>query len=152
MWYLALVLAAVLLGWFSPVAAEAQQEPPSSQRIRIFIAEGRLVDRGAAFVTHTQGVAAFQDRKECRGLRVTNRFNRAHFLITLERTSGPASPIGLLGLSGRSDISVYDSWGDLLYAGSTRRLGNAVKDACFAIRSEVESGVELTTMQESEFQ
>ena len=127
----------------------AQQESLSPQRIRVFVASGRMVDGNLEFVTHTQGVAAFQDRKECEGLRITNRFNRAHFLLTLDRISGTADN---LGLDGRNDVSVHDGWGDLLHAGSTRRLGNAVKDACNAIKEEIESGAELVTMQESDFQ
>ena len=143
----AIVVCLVSLALALPVAAQQDSQRP--QRIRVFVASGRMVDGNIEFVTHTQGVAAFQDRQECEGLRVTNRFSRAHFLLSLDRISGTAENFGL---DGRNDVSVYDGWGDLLHAGSTMRLGSAVKDACNVIKEEIESGAELVTMQESEFQ
>ena len=137
-------LASLILGF----PAAAQQQSQSPQRIRVFVASDRMVDGNLELVTHTQGVAAFQEQSECEGLRVTNRIDRAHFLLTLERFSGT---INTFGLNRRNDVSVYDGWGDMVYAGSTRQLGNAAKDACNAIREEIESGAELVTMQESNF-
>jgi hypothetical protein len=73
-------------------------------------------------------IKTFTKKKECRGLTITADPARAHFVITLDRLGGA-------GLVRRDNkVAVFNADKDLVYAGATRSLGNAVKDACNAIQ------------------
>ena len=106
-------LALALLALASPAAAQ----------VRVFIAD-RIAGSPADLVS------AIADREECAGIRVSGDVSRAEFIIEI----GP-QPGGFFSLSGsRSGVTVYDSDGDVIYSGATHQRGNAIKDACVAIR------------------
>lgn len=141
------IVASGVLG----VRAAAQDAPV----VRVFVpaSEANRVsgggDVGVSGGSNDQTVEIMKnltEREECSRLRVTNRRSRAHFLIEMDRTEG-----GFFGVASRDNkIAVFDGWGDLIFTNSTRSVGNAVKDACNAIREEVDGGAELVTVGEAE--
>ena len=68
----------------------------------------------------------FQNR--CSVLTVTIRKEKADYIVFLDHEGGKAL------LNKDNKVAVFDSEGDMFFAASTRSLGNAVKDACKAIR------------------
>jgi hypothetical protein len=72
-------------------------------------------------------IKTFTER--CPNVTVTLDRDRADFVVMLDHEGGK-------DLVRRDNkIAVFKRNGDLLHTGSTRTLGNAVKDACSAIRS-----------------
>jgi len=71
-------------------------------------------------------VKTFSER--CPGVVVTADKSKANYVVQLDHEGGK-------GLQRDNKIAVFQSNGDLLYAGSTRILGNAVKDGCAAMVS-----------------
>lgn len=145
------VLCAVVL-LLSP--AYSQAETP----VRIFVAQNATqafnADGGGGAFTATGGTnnqtveiqKNIQEKRECSEFRVTNRAKRAHFVITMDRSEGGFSKRTLGVFSRDNKIAVFDGYGDMIFAKSVRAVGNAVKDACKAIRKEVASGAELITV------
>ena len=65
--------------------------------------------------------------KRCPAVTVTNRRENADYIVLLDHEGGKE-------FFGRDNkIVIFDKQGDLIHSGSTRSLGNAVKDACSAI-------------------
>ena len=87
-------------------------------------------------------------RGECRGLVVTSQPWRAHFTISTPRNLGGDDLLDF-DLGSGNLVAVFDGWGDMLYAGSTRQFGNALKDACEAIDRHLGRGAELITIGEA---
>ena len=108
--------------------------------IRVFITDDLDLRNNAEWTLND-----FVDRSECQGLTVTSRPWRAHFTITAQRGEGE-----IVDLSGGNWVGVFDGWGDMLYSGSTRQFGNALKDACEAIDRHVQGGAELITVGEAD--
>ncbi len=90
----------------------------------------------------------FARRGECRGLMVTSQPWRAHFTISTPRNLGGDELLDF-DLGSGNLVAVFDGWGDMLYAGSTRQFGNALKDACEAIDRHLRGGAELITIGEA---
>ena len=90
----------------------------------------------------------FAGRGECRGLIVTSQPWRAHFTISTPRNLGGDELLDF-DLGSGNLVAVFDGWGDMLYAGSTRQFGNALKDACEAIDRHLRGGAELITIGEA---
>jgi hypothetical protein len=67
----------------------------------------------------------FQQR--CPAVRLTTDRAKADFVVMLEKEGGK----DLIRRDNKVAVISHD--GDVLYTGSTRSLGNAVKDACGAI-------------------
>lgn len=65
--------------------------------------------------------------KRCPGIIITSNRERADFTVLLEHHGGKGS------IRRDNKFVVYDKNGDVIKSGSTRMLGNAVKDACRAI-------------------
>ncbi len=70
-------------------------------------------------------VKTFNDR--CPKLTVTIRKESANYIVMLDHEGGK----GILRVDNK--IAIFNSEGDVIYSGSTRSLGNAVKDSCEAI-------------------
>jgi hypothetical protein len=64
--------------------------------------------------------------QRCPAVIVTSNKDRADFVVTLEHE-------GAKGLGKDSKVAVFNKDGDVIYSGSTRSIGAAVKDACAAI-------------------
>ena len=67
-------------------------------------------------------------RNRCPMVTVTIFQDKADYIIFLDHEGGK----GLIRKDNK--VAVFDSEGDMLFAASTRSLGNAVKDACKVIR------------------
>ena len=149
--------AALLVAAGGSALAQDAPAPP----VRVFVAESaaQAFDGsgwgGTAGGSNDQTVEIqknLQEKRECEGLRVTNRAQRAHFVIAMDRSEGGFSKRAFGFASCDHKIAVFDGWGDLLYSNSTRSLGNAVKDVCEAIQREVAAGAALITVGEADDQ
>ena len=105
-----------------------------------------VADGGGASRSGPSG--SFAGRGECRGLVVTSQPWRAHFTISTPRNLGGDDLLDF-DLGSGNLVAVFDGWGDMLYAGSTRQFGNALKDACEAIDRHLGRGAELITIGEA---
>jgi hypothetical protein len=71
--------------------------------------------------------------QHCPAVTVTIDRAKARFIVLFDHEGDQGAALR------RNKISVFGSDGDILYSGSTRSLGNAVKDACDAIRKAPEA-------------
>ena len=122
---------------FSAAFSAMAQEKP-----RVYVSDSRSWEESGAFsgLRHGAGGATrggdrpqtveimktFSER--CPGVVVTADKSKANYVVQLDHEGGK-------GLHRDNKIAVFQSNGDLLYAGSTRILGNAVKDGCAAMLS-----------------
>ena len=153
-------IAASVFGVFLVLATTAGAQSPA---VRVFITDNlaSITDNlavgageGGWGVADGWGVAEwafreFAGRGECRGLMVTSQPWRAHFTISTPRQRRDDELVLDFDLGSGNLVAVFDGWGDMLYAGSTRQFGNALKDACEAIDRHVEGGAELITIGEA---
>jgi hypothetical protein len=65
--------------------------------------------------------------ERCPRITVTINRERADYIVILEHEGGKDS------FQKDNKVVVFDKDGDMIYSGSTRTLGNAVKDACGAV-------------------
>ncbi len=71
--------------------------------------------------------------QRCPNVMITNRRDKADYVVELDHEGGKS-------LSRDNKIAVFNvASGDLVYTGSTRSLGNAVKDACPKIYHDFEN-------------
>ncbi len=77
-------------------------------------------------------IKTFQER--CPEITVTNERERADYVVLLDHEGGK------MLLLKDNKVVVFGRDGTTVYSGSTRSLGNAVKDACSAIRNVEDSG------------
>lgn len=135
--YLILVLLAV--------SAVAQEEPAKP---RIFITDSQSWEMSGGFSANKDAAAGtiragakpqtaeivktFGER--CKDAIVTMNAGKADYVILLEHSGG--------GTVYEKDnkYAVFKADGDALKSGSTRTLGNAVKDSCGAILKDWEAG------------
>ena len=147
---LVMVGSAVVLVVGSALAAQESERP----QVRVFVAESQAQAFAADRFSATGGSndqtveiqKNFQEQDACQGTRVTNRPDRAHFVVTMDRSEGGFSKRAFGFASRDNKMAVFDGWGDLIYSNSTRSLGNAVKDVCNALWAEVDGGAELVTV------
>ena len=90
----------------------------------------------------------FAGQGECQVLTITSQPWRAHFTISTPRNRGGEELLDF-DLGSGNLVAVFDGLGDMLYAGSTRQFGNALKDGCEAIDRHVKGGAELITVDEA---
>jgi hypothetical protein len=85
--------------------------------------------RGGASPQTAEIIKTFGER--CPNVTVTSSKEKADFAILLDHEGGK-------GLARRDNkVVVFAKDGDVVYSGSTRSLGNSVKDACAAIQKTV---------------
>jgi len=72
--------------------------------------------------------------KRCPDVTITLNKEKANYVVLLQHEGGK-DPI-----SRDNKFAVFNAGGDMIAAGSTRSLGNAVKDACNAIGKELGDG------------
>ena len=93
--------------------------------------------RGGARPQTAEIIKTFNDR--CPAFTITNKEDKANFTIVLQHEGGK-------DLVRRDNkFAVYNKDGDVIASGSTRSLGNAVKDACLAIDKDLQSNPPKTT-------
>lgn len=68
--------------------------------------------------------------ERCPEFTVTMKKDRADFILMLDHEGGKSF------FRKDNKVVVFDNDGDAIYSGSTASLGNAVKDACEAIRAD----------------
>ncbi len=66
-------------------------------------------------------------RERCPALTVTMKKENADYIVLLDHEGGKEI------VRRDNKIAIFEKNGDIVYSGSTRTLGNAVKDACAAI-------------------
>jgi hypothetical protein len=82
-------------------------------------------------------VKTFKER--CPTFTITNKEDKANYTIVLQHEGGK-------DLVRRDNkFAVYNKDGDVIASGSTRSLGNAVKNACLAIDKDLQSNAPRTT-------
>lgn len=120
------------------VAAVAQEEKPKP---RVFISDSQSWEMAGGFGANN-GTASGAVRggarpqtaeiiktfgEKCDSVVVTMKADRADYVVLLEHEGGKP------GLHKDNKFAVFKSDGDAIKSGSTRALGNAVKDACTAL-------------------
>jgi hypothetical protein len=70
-------------------------------------------------------------RERCPLLTVTIKQENADYVVLLDHEGGKEL------IRRDNKIAVFNKDGDMIYSGSTRTLGNAVKDACSAIERDL---------------
>src|SRR6202020_2811016 len=83
-------------------------------------------EAGGARPQTAEIIKTFSER--CPDLTITSNKDKANFAVILDHEGGKGA------LQHRNKIAVFNRDGDSIFADSTRSLGNAVKDACVAIR------------------
>ena len=115
----------------------ATQATFAQEKVRVFIADSDSWAIGGAFGgkgggakggARPQTVEIMKTfRERCSIAIVTIREDRADFLVFLEHEGGK----GFVRKDNK--VAVFNRDGDLIFAKSTRNLGNSVKDACRTI-------------------
>ena len=127
---------------FLALTAPMGQDPSSDGKVRIFVTDsdswtsgggifgvdGTVVGsgQGGARPQTAEIIKTFNER--CPEFTVTMNQAKADFIVLLDHEGG--KPLILRD----NKVVVFDLEGDAIYSGSTVILGNAVKDACNAIR------------------
>ena len=138
---LIVVPGAILLAGLLYVVPSAQEDP----KPRVYIEQsdswevtGRLGGTDGAIGGGSRGGARPQTAeviktfgKRCPFVIVTMRKDRADYVVLLQHEGGKDV------ISKDNKFAVFDNEGDAIASGSTRNLGNAVKDACAAITKVV---------------
>ena len=129
----------------APVAVPVAISEPSDGKVRVFVTDSQSWEtRGSsAGGGNSNGWGASSSfsggarpqtaeiiktlNQRCPELTVTSNLGKADFVIVLDHEGGK----GLV--RRRNKIAVFNHSGDDIFSGSTRELGNAVKDACEAM-------------------
>lgn len=107
----------------------------AAEKPRAFITESRVTEVESDAISFRKGLSpenievmkAFQ--KECPGLTITGSRDRADYVIRFDREEpSPVTPF----VKGNK-VAVFDRNDDLVYSGSARYLGSAVKGTCAAV-------------------
>lgn len=88
--------------------------------------------RGGARPQTAEIIKTFNQR--CPSLTITSKQDRADYTVLLQHEGGKDL------IRRDNKFAVFNKDGDALVSGSTRSLGNAVKDACQAILNDIKSG------------
>ncbi len=86
------------------------------------------VTRGGARPQTAEIIKTFRER--CPDLEATMEKEKADYFVILDHEGGKG------WIRNDNKVVVFDSSGTSVYSGSTRSLGNAVKDACYEIREQ----------------
>ena len=133
---------ASLLILLTCLAAAAQQ--PEKPKRRVFITDSKSWEMSGGFgVKEGTGGGGFSGGarpqtaeiiktfgERCPGVVVTMKQDKAYYIVVLDHEGGK-------GLARKDNkVAVFNHEGDAIHSGSTRSLGNAVKDACNAIQRQ----------------
>ncbi len=115
----------------------------ASEKPRVFITDSDSWEMSGGFAT-SDGVGTGASRggarpqtgeimktfgERCPGITVTINQEKADYVVLLDHEGGKG------GLMRDNKVAVFNRDGDMIHSGSTRSLGNAVKDACQAVAS-----------------
>jgi hypothetical protein len=103
---------------------------PAASPIRVFVTDSESwTSGGGARGQSVEVMKTFAERKECPGITITLNREKADYIVLFDHLGG-------MGPARKDNkIAVFHD-DELLYSGSTRALGNAVKDDCKAILGE----------------
>ena len=119
---------------------------PAKEKVRVFITDSESwemkggfgsvdnnaagASRGGARPQTAEIMRTFGER--CPSLTVTSKEEKADYIVILEHEGGK-------GIARRDNkVVIFNKDGDMIFSNSTRSLGNAVKDACKAIKEDLE--------------
>lgn len=124
-----LLASLVALVLCTATLAHSQAQGPAKtsgdNTVRVFI-----TDRGGARAQTAEIIKTFNER--CPEMTVTVKKASANFVVLLEHETRK----GAIAIDNK--VAVFGKNGDAIFSGSARVLGNAVKDACDAIRKELQ--------------
>lgn len=120
------------------------EKPPETTKVRAFVTDSQSWEmsggfgvsngsggggvRGGARPQTAEIVKTFGER--CPEVTVTNNRDKADYVVLLDHEGGKG------WARKRNKVAVFNRDGDAIYSGSTRSLGNSVKDACEAIEKD----------------
>lgn len=134
------IIVVAILTWVASLASAAiSKDERKDDRPRVFVTEseswsiggefdpfeGHGSLKGGAKPQTAEIVKTVHDR--CPGVVVTRKEERADYVLVLDHEGGK------IFLRKDNKFALYDADGDAVASGSTRSLGNAVKDACKAL-------------------
>ena len=118
------------------VEGQKGYDPSSDDDLLVYVSDSQSWSVSGGFAVGTQGgsrpqtaeiIKTFEDR--CSEVTITNDRTKADYIVLLDHEGGK-------GWARKDNkVVVFDHLGTSLHSGSTVSLGNAVKDACKAIRS-----------------
>ncbi len=114
---------------------------PAGDRVRIFISDSSSWQVGGGIgISSENGGGGLSGGARPQTAEIIKTFNQRCSDCTITMKKESADYIVLLDHEGGKEfilrdnkVAVFNRDGDLIYSGSTRTLGNAVKDACAAI-------------------
>jgi hypothetical protein len=139
------VSSKVVAAMMDQAPAAAATPVPSDGKIRVFVTDSQSWETrgsggGGGNNNGWGGASSFSGgarpqtaeiiktvNQRCPEFVVTDMLAKADFVITLDHEGGKSV------LAHRNKIAVFNRNGDDIFSGSTRELGNAVKDACAAM-------------------
>jgi hypothetical protein len=132
-------IAALAIGLVLIVSAAGV--PAGDGKIRVFVADSQSWEVSGGEAAHSSAAAAaasggarpqtaeimktFGDR--CPAVTVTMKKDNADFVVLLDHEGGKQL------IQRDNKVAVFSKDGDMIYSGSTRTLGNAVKNVCAAV-------------------
>ncbi len=122
----------------------------SGDKVRIFVSESSSWQVGGGIgVSSGNGGGGVSGGARPQTVEIMKTFNQRCPDCTVTLSKENADYIVLLEHEGGKElvlrdnkVAVFKKSGDLIYSGSTRTLGNAVKDACAAITRDFAKGAE----------
>ena len=131
-------LAACVVGCGGAVAAE---------KTRVFVTDSNSWEvKGSSGISDGDGGSSVKGgarpqtaeiiktfRERCPNVTVTLNKEKADYIVLLEHEGGKDL------IRRDNKVVIFDKEGDAIYSGSTRSLGNAVKDSCHAIQQNLAS-------------
>lgn len=117
---------------------------PTDGKVRVYVSDSQSWEMGGGWGAangagggHESGGARPQTAEiiktfgeKCPEVTVTNNKDRANYAVILDHEGGKG------GLRKDNKVAVFNRDGDAIFSHSTITLGNAVKDACAAIRKD----------------
>ena len=137
---------AVLQAMVKSAAAPKPYDPTADNQLLIYVSDSDSWSMSGGFLGGDQASAGASRgganpqtaeiiktfRERCPDLEATMEKEKADYFIVLDHEGGKT--FGLVRNDNK--VVVFDSTGTSVYSGSTRSLGNAVKDSCNEIRRQ----------------
>lgn len=133
--------------FFLLCASLVAQQAVEDQKTRVLITDSNSWEEHGGFAANRQGAVGFSSGgarpqtaevirtwgERCPTITVTRNEENADYILLLDHEGGK-------GLARKDNkFALFNKEGDAIASGSTRSLGNAVKDACDAVLKELKS-------------